>query len=67
MRMLAESGVIRFELRDSCSDYSVGVFFVEKANGKLRMVFDTRKANCDFVNQVSTKLPSFTNRSALKY
>lgn len=36
----------------------MGVFFVKKKSGQLRLICDTRISNCDFVDAPSTKLPS---------
>ncbi len=36
----------------------MGVFFVPKKSGRLRVIFDTRLANCAFVDAPRTQLPS---------
>jgi len=42
------SGMLRWSVGDG--SHSVGIFFVKKKSGKLRIIFDTRLANCDFVS-----------------
>ena len=39
-------------------DASLGIFFVKKKDGKQRIIFDTRKINCDFVSPESVALPT---------
>ncbi|CAE7335826.1 unnamed protein product, partial [Symbiodinium pilosum] len=39
-------------------DHTVGVFFVRKKSGKLRLILDTRRANNFFVKPRSSQLPT---------
>ena len=39
-------------------DHTVGVFFVRKKSGKLRLILDTRRANHYFVKPRSSQLPT---------
>ena len=36
----------------------LGVFFVKKKSGRLRMILDTRDCNCFFKKPAATHLPS---------
>ena len=55
---LFDRGMIQFRVADSDAGPSLGFFFTRKSNGKLRLVFDTRMANYDFVAPASTRLPT---------
>lgn len=57
IKELSRRGLVRFRAADN-GYFFVGIFFVVKKSGQLRMVFDTRVANCDFVPAASTRLPS---------
>lgn len=54
---LAARGHIVFERTDS-TDFTVGCFCVLKKSGSLRLVFDTRLANTQFIDPPVTALPS---------
>ena len=53
VRRLAAAGMIEF--RRSCVE-TVGLFFVRKKSGKLRLVFDARRSNCWFTDAKSVNL-----------
>ena len=57
LRRLGQAGMVRWSERGA-RENSVGVFFVRKSNGKIRIVFDTRVANTCFVEPPSTRLPT---------
>ncbi|CAK0826416.1 unnamed protein product [Prorocentrum cordatum] len=48
------------------SPHSVGIFFVGKNGGKLRLVFDTRVANTYFKSPPNTVLPTPSARASLE-
>ncbi|CAK0831634.1 unnamed protein product [Prorocentrum cordatum] len=48
------------------SPYSVGIFFVEKNGGKLRLVLDTRVANTYFKPPPNSVLPTPSARASLE-
>ena len=50
-------GMIRWSLADG-RVHTLGIFFVAKSNGMLRIIFDTRIANFDFVEPPCTALPT---------
>ena len=45
------------------SPFTIGLFFVEKSNHMLRLVFDTRLANCSFLAPPATRLPAEASSS----
>ena len=53
VRELKQKGVVKYGI-DHTSD--VGVFFVKKKDGSLRLIFDTRVANCYFKSPHKTDL-----------
>ena len=55
IQSLLERGLV--ELQTGGKSY-LGVSFVKKKNGKIRLIFDTRIVNCLFVDPPKTKLPS---------
>ena len=54
---LHAAGMLRWTVRGS-RNYTVGVFFVRKSNGRIRIIFDTRVANTRFREPPSTRLPT---------
>ena len=44
---LHQRGMLTWHL-DSGSKYKLGIFFVAKKSGQMRIVFDTRMVNCRF-------------------
>ena len=57
LRMLAEAGMIRWE-RAGSEGTTVGIFFVRKKDGRLRLIFDTRIVNTKFVRPARADVPS---------
>ena len=57
LKELVSRNMIDFKIDDG-SAASLGVFFVKKKSGQLRLIFDTRKLNQEFVPPPSTDLPS---------
>jgi hypothetical protein len=53
VRELHQKGVIKYDPHHAAD---VGVFFVTKKDDSLRLIFDTRQANCHFINPDSTDL-----------
>lgn len=45
---------------------TVGLFFVAKVGGKIRMIADTRFANFDFKPRISTRLPTAASYSRIE-
>jgi len=63
LKHLAKLGLVRFgRSRKS----TVGLFFVAKKDGRLRLIFDTRIANCVFVEPPHTELPTSAAFSKLE-
>ena len=54
---LAKRNMIGFRA-DSEYESMLGIFFVKKKSGQLRLIFDTRKLNKLFIDPPSTDLPS---------
>ena len=54
---LQEAGMIKY-VRAKGRKGTLGVFFVRKKDGSLRLIFDTRVLNCKFKSPPKTKLPS---------
>ena len=44
----------------------LGVFFVAKKNGAIRMILDTRVVNCFFKDPPKTQLPSASALTAIE-
>ena len=65
VKELSRRGLVRFR-RCTSTSFTVGVFFVVKKTGQLRIVFDTRLANCDFIPAASTRLPSAASFASLE-
>ena len=55
MQTLWRKGLLTFRSRQSTS---VGVFFVRKRNGKLRLILDTRLVNTAFRDPPYVSLPT---------
>ena len=56
---LHHAGMLRWERSAAVGAANVGVFFALKSDGRsLRLIFDTRTANCDYVAPPSTRLPT---------
>ena len=53
VRELHQKGVIKYDYTHTAD---VGVFFVKKKDDSLRLIFDTRVANCHFINPDATDL-----------
>eukprot|EP00959_Pyramimonas_sp_CCMP1952_P178802 3737445-Pyramimonas_sp.AAC.1 len=51
---------------DSGQPHTVGLFFVPKKSGALRIIFDTRAANCKFLDPPATRLPSAASFGAIE-
>ena len=58
LRELHSRGLLRWRRATKGERGKLGIFFVEKKGGKLRLIFDTRLVNCFFRTPVHTKLPS---------
>ena len=63
IRMLLDRDLI--DLQSECKSY-LGVFFVVKKNGKIRMILDTRVVNCLFKDPPKTRLPSAGSLTSLE-
>eukprot|EP00959_Pyramimonas_sp_CCMP1952_P371377 7776944-Pyramimonas_sp.AAC.1 len=50
--------MISWRAASAQSSHTIGLFFVEKSNHMLGLVFDTRLANCSSVTPPATKLPT---------
>ncbi|CAK0838172.1 unnamed protein product [Prorocentrum cordatum] len=57
-KQLEAHDMISWRAASSQSSHTIGLFFVEKSNHVLRLVFDTRLANCSFATPPATKLPT---------
>ena len=55
---LSAAGMINWNTPEAGEDGVLGVFFVTKKDGSLRIIFDTRKLNESFKDPPSTNLPS---------
>ena len=55
---LSMRGLIRWKRQPSNFKATLGVFFVAKKDGSLRVVFDTRRANLQFHEPPSTNFPT---------
>lgn len=62
---LARSGMLGFSIADGRRG-ALGVFFVSKKDGRLRLIFDTRILNCSFREPPRTALPSTAAFSAVE-
>ena len=58
--------MIHWSLSSQSTPPNVGVFFVTKKNGKIRIIFDTRIANCFFKAPPKTRLPTAAAWSAVE-
>jgi len=59
LKELESRGMLRWRRAADGETGNLGIFFVKKKkNGKLRIVFDTRKLNLRFIDPPSTRLPS---------
>ncbi|CAK0883156.1 unnamed protein product [Prorocentrum cordatum] len=65
LKQLEAHGMITWRGSSEQASFSTGLFFVQKSNGKLRLVFDTRLANCSFSCQPATRLPTPSARASL--
>ena len=65
LKRLEASNMIRYEKWDG-SAASLGIFFVKKKNGTLRLIFDTRLLNTSFKDPSSVVLPSAAAMSSLE-
>ena len=63
---LQQAGMIKFSVRFGSRNSTVGIFFVQKTNGDLRLIFDTRIANCTFHEPPSTRLPTSAALSGIE-
>ena len=58
------SGMLKYS---SCrSDGQMGIFFVRKKDGRLRIIFDTRDINGFFIDPLKTALPSAAALAAVE-
>ncbi len=57
LKELANRNMIKFKQVDSYGS-QLGIFFVKKKSGQLRLIFDTRKLNQQFVQPPHTDLPT---------
>ncbi|CAK0838468.1 unnamed protein product, partial [Prorocentrum cordatum] len=57
LKQLEAHGMISWRVSSEQASFSTGLF-VQKSNGKLRLVFDTRLANCSFSCPPATRLPT---------
>jgi hypothetical protein len=64
LRQLLDGGVC--ELGPDCK-HTVGIFFVSKRSGKLRMILDTRLANTEFRSPPHTNLPSAASWARMEF
>ena len=55
---LTERGLLRWRKAVTGERHTLGVFFVAKKDGKLRLIFDTRVANLQFCAPPATALPT---------
>ena len=60
---LFDKGIVSFRTE---SKSFLGIFFVRKKNGKLRMILDTRIANCFFKSPPHTDLPTASAMSNIE-
>ncbi|CAK0811879.1 unnamed protein product, partial [Prorocentrum cordatum] len=65
LKQLEAHGMISWRVSSEQASFSTGLFFVQKSNGKLRLVFDTRLANCSFSCPPATRLPTPSARASL--
>ncbi|CAK0788409.1 unnamed protein product [Prorocentrum cordatum] len=66
LRRVDAAGMLRFRPRSDCEQPSVGVFFVTKNDGSIRMALDTRITKFAFVELAGTKLPTGASRAGLE-
>ena len=50
--------MLRFRCASTVKQSNIGCFFVKKKNGKLRLIFDTRLANSEFISPAPVDLPT---------
>ncbi|CAK0863616.1 unnamed protein product, partial [Prorocentrum cordatum] len=65
LKQLEGHGMISWRVSSEQASFSTGLFFVQKSSGKLRLVFDTRLANCSFSCPPATRLPTPSARASL--
>ncbi|CAK0831114.1 unnamed protein product, partial [Prorocentrum cordatum] len=65
LKQLEAHDMITWRVSSEQAPFSTGLFFVLKANVKLRLVFDTRLANCSFSCPPATRLPTPSARASL--
>ncbi|CAK0840106.1 unnamed protein product, partial [Prorocentrum cordatum] len=58
LKQLEAHGMITWRVSSEQASFSTGLFFVQKSNGKLGLVFDTRLAKCSFSCPPATRLPT---------
>ena len=63
IQRLFEAGMIRYATE---GEVTVGVFFVKKTSGKIRIILDTRIVNTEFKTPESTRLPSAGSFASLE-
>eukprot|EP00973_Karenia_brevis_P047247 6558152-Karenia_brevis.AAC.1 len=66
LRQLEDRGMLTYKIASEHEDGVLGVFFVRKKNGDLRIIFDTRALNCAFKEPPSTILPSAASFASLE-
>ena len=62
---LYDCNMIRFDLYEG-EPHNMGIFFVKKKSGQLRIIFDTRRLNEQFVAPPKTALPTAASMSAIE-
>ena len=65
LERLHEAGMLRFRLAQEKSG-ALGLFFIKKKDGTLRLIFDTRKLNRRFKEPPHTDLPTASAMSHLE-
>eukprot|EP00973_Karenia_brevis_P012003 1630383-Karenia_brevis.AAC.1 len=50
--------MVRYRVAQDFEKPALGIFFVAKKSGGIRIIFDTRILNCSFIDPPSTALPS---------
>jgi hypothetical protein len=66
IQRLAERGMVRFRCLVSGERPQLGIFFVKKKDGSLRIIFDTRILNQSFIEPPKTELPSAASFASLE-
>ena len=57
LREMHQRGLVVFDADDG-APAALGIFFVRKKDGSLRIIFDTRLLNLQFVDPLSVQLPT---------